>query len=124
MKPIKEFDAYVALCTLGMVCCMAFLAFAHSTLKKAKTAHTFREQDSAIQNQVHYSIKAEILKQLSTLKTQIVSTNLVRIPCTCGVCKPDQGIVVPEHVNSIGHDLKVEVSTSYYPIVSLPARKP
>ena len=55
-----------------------------------------------------------------SLYAQLVSTNLVRIPCTCGYCRPSEGIAVPEHINQIGYDLKVQVSTSYYPVVSLP----
>ena len=57
---------------------------------------------------------------LHPLYAQLVSTNLVRKPCTCGYCRPFEGIAVPEHLNQIGYDLKVEVSTSYYPVVSLP----
>ena len=57
---------------------------------------------------------------LHPLYAQLVSTNLVRIPCTCGYCRPSEGIAVPEHINQIGYDLKVEISTSYYPVVSLP----
>ena len=56
----------------------------------------------------------------TNLYTEIISTNLVSVPCPCGYCKPDQGIAVPEHINQIGFDLKVVVSTSYYPVVSLP----
>ena len=57
----------------------------------------------------------------SNLYTEIISTNLVSVPCPCGFCKPDQGIAVPEHINQIGYDLKVVVSTSYYPIVIRPS---
>ena len=54
-----------------------------------------------------------------SLYAQLVSTNLVRIPCACGYCRPSEGIVVPEHLNKIGYDLKVVVSTSYCPVVSI-----
>lgn len=57
----------------------------------------------------------------SNLYAEIISTNLVSVPCPCGFCKPDQGIAVPEHINQIGYDLKVVVSTSYYPIVIRPS---
>lgn len=57
---------------------------------------------------------------LHPLYAQFISTNLVSVPCSCGYCRPSEGIVVPEHIGAIGYDLKVVVSTSYYPIVSLP----
>ena len=47
----------------------------------------------------------------------LVSTNLVPQKCSCGVCDPSRNIAVPEHINSIGHDLRIEVSTNYLPIV-------
>ena len=34
----------------------------------------------------------------SNLYTEIISTNLVSVPCPCGYCKPDLGIAVPEHL--------------------------
>lgn len=66
--------------------------------------------------------KEQMMKKYdcTSLYAQLISTNLVRIPCTCGYCRPSEGIVVPEHLNQIGYDLKVEISTSYYPVVSLP----
>lgn len=50
----------------------------------------------------------------------LVSTNLVPQNCSCGFCDPSRGIAVPEHINSIGHDLRIEVSTNYLPVVYLP----
>ena len=49
-----------------------------------------------------------------------VTTNLVPIQCRCGYCDPKRGIRVPEHINQIGYDLAVQVSTSYFPVVMLP----
>ena len=48
----------------------------------------------------------------------LVSTNLVSQPCPCGFCDPSRNIAVPEHIGSIGHDLRLEVSTNYLPVVS------
>lgn len=48
----------------------------------------------------------------------LVQTNLVRQNCPCGFCDPSRGIVVPEHINQIGFDLAVQVSTNYLPIIS------
>lgn len=50
----------------------------------------------------------------------LITTNLVHRPCTCGFCRLSEGIVVPEHVNAIGFDTFVEVSTNYLPIVEHP----
>ena len=47
----------------------------------------------------------------------LVSTNLVPQNCSCGFCDPSRGIAVPEHINSIGHDLRIEVSTNYLPVL-------
>lgn len=47
----------------------------------------------------------------------LVTTNLVSQPCACGFCDPVRGIRVPEHVNQIGYDLKLQVSTNYLPVV-------
>lgn len=52
-----------------------------------------------------------------TLYAVLVSTNIVSQPCPCGFCDPSRNIAVPEHINSIGHDLRIEVSTNYLPIV-------
>ena len=54
------------------------------------------------------------------LYAQLISTNLVRIPCTCGYCRPSEGIAVPEHVNALGYDTVLQVSTNYLPIVRKP----
>ena len=66
---------------------------------------------------------AELRKELESITGNIyavhVSTNLVSVPCRCGYCDPSRGIRVPEHINQIGYDLKVVVSTSYYPVVIL-----
>lgn len=53
----------------------------------------------------------------------LVSTNLVPQNCSCGFCDPSRNIAVPEHINSIGHDLRYEISTNFLPIVSFPAYK-
>lgn len=49
----------------------------------------------------------------------LVSTNLVPQNCSCGTCDPSRGIAVPEHINAIGYDLRIEVSTNYLPIVTI-----
>lgn len=49
----------------------------------------------------------------------LISTNLVSQPCSCGFCDPSRNIAVPEHINSIGHDLRIVVSTNYLPIVTI-----
>ena len=65
----------------------------------------------------------ELRKELESIPGNIyavhISTNLVSTPCNCGYCRPSEGIRVPEHINQIGYDLKVVVSTSYYPVVIL-----
>ena len=57
-----------------------------------------------------------------TLYALLVTTNLVSQPCPCGYCHYDHtnGIarVVPEHINQIGYDLRLEVVTNYLPIIS------
>lgn len=58
--------------------------------------------------------------QSKRLYAQVISTNLVHVPCPCGFCRPSEGIAVPEHINQLGFDTKLVVSTSYYPIVILP----
>ena len=50
----------------------------------------------------------------------LITTNLTRRPCTCGFCDPSRSVAVPEHINSIGHDLTYSVSTQYLPIIYLP----
>lgn len=47
----------------------------------------------------------------------LISTNLVPQNCPCGFCDPSRGIAVPEHINQLGYDLRIEVSTNYLPIV-------
>ena len=47
----------------------------------------------------------------------LVSTNLVPQNCPCGFCDPSRNTAVPEHINSIGHDLRLEVSTNYLPVI-------
>ena len=54
---------------------------------------------------------------MTNLVAILIVTNLVRIACTCGYCHGN--IVVPEHVNSIGHDLKYVVSTNYLPVITV-----
>lgn len=49
----------------------------------------------------------------------LITTNIVSQPCNCGFCDNAHGIRVPEHINSIGHDLRIEVSTNYLPVVGL-----
>ena len=55
------------------------------------------------------------------LLAEIVSTNLVSVPCKCGFCRPNEGIRVPEHINQIGYDLEYQITTSRYPVVSNPS---
>lgn len=52
------------------------------------------------------------------LAAVLVTTNLVPQACKCGFCRPEEGIYVPEHIGSVGHDLRVEVTTNYLPIVT------
>ena len=65
----------------------------------------------------------ELRKELESISGNVyavqLSTNLVSVPCRCGYCDPSRGIRVPEHINQIGYDLQVVVSTSYYPVVIL-----
>lgn len=48
----------------------------------------------------------------------LVTTNLVPQNCSCGICDPSRNIAVPEHINSIGHDLRIEASTNYLPLIT------
>lgn len=50
--------------------------------------------------------------------TLLISTNLVYRNCPCGFCDPIRGTAVPEHINSIGHDLIYQVSTNYLPLIT------
>ena len=52
----------------------------------------------------------------------LVTTNLVSQPCPCGFCNPARGLRVPEHINQIGYDLRIEISTNYLPIIFLPKK--
>lgn len=58
------------------------------------------------------------------LLAEVVTTNLVSVPCNCGFCRPNEGIRVPEHINQIGYDLEYQVTTSRYPVVSNPSKRP
>lgn len=49
-----------------------------------------------------------------------ITTNLVHRPCSCGFCRPSEGIAVPEHINALGFDTFVEVSTNFLQIVKTP----
>lgn len=60
---------------------------------------------------------------MTNLVAILITTNIVRVACTCGFCNANTGVVVPEHVNSIGHDLQVVVSTNYLPVVELKGNK-
>lgn len=55
-----------------------------------------------------------------TLAAMLITTNLVHRPCSCGFCRPSEGIAVPEHINALGFDTFVEVSTNFLPIVKTP----
>lgn len=57
------------------------------------------------------------------LAAMLVSTNLVHRPCPCGFCRPSEGISVPEHINALGYDIVMQVSTNYLPIVISPHSK-
>ena len=50
----------------------------------------------------------------------LITTNLTRRPCPCGFCDPSRSIAVPEHINSLGHDLVYSVSTQFLPVIYLP----
>ena len=54
------------------------------------------------------------------LAAMLVSTNLVHRPCPCGFCRPSEGISVPEHINALGYDTVMQVSTNYLPVVIYP----
>lgn len=58
------------------------------------------------------------------LLVEVVTTNLVSVPCKCGYCRPNEGIRVPEHINQIGYDLEYQITTSRYPVVSNPSIRP
>ena len=58
------------------------------------------------------------------LLVEVVTTNLVSVPCKCGYCRPNEGIRVPEHINQIGYDLEYQITTSRYPVVSSPSIRP
>lgn len=60
------------------------------------------------------------VKEERNLYAMLVTTNIVSQPCDCGWCRPEQGIRVPEHIGVIGYDLRIEVSTNYLPVVTLP----
>ena len=47
----------------------------------------------------------------------LVTTNVIPQDCPCGFCDPSQGITVPEHINRIGYDLRIEIVTNYLHIV-------
>jgi len=53
---------------------------------------------------------------MTNLVAILVVTNLVRVSCPCGYCH--HSIVVPEHVNRLGYDLRLVVTTNYLPVVS------
>lgn len=55
-----------------------------------------------------------------TLAAMLITTNLIHRPCPCGFCRPSEGIAVPEHINALGFDTFVEVSTNFLPIVKTP----
>ena len=57
---------------------------------------------------------------LEPLAAMLITTNLVHRPCQCGFCRPSEGIAVLEHINAIGFDTFVEVSTNFLPIVKTP----
>lgn len=54
----------------------------------------------------------------TTYAAVLVSTNILSHPCPCGFCK--DGVVIPEHINQIGYDLYISITTNYLPIVELP----
>lgn len=55
-----------------------------------------------------------------TPAAMLITTNLVHRLCPCGFCRPSEGIAVPEHINALGFDTFVEVSTNFLPIVKTP----
>lgn len=58
---------------------------------------------------------------MTNLVAILIVTNLVRVACPCGWCT--NGVVIPEHVNRIGYDLRYEVTTNYLPIVQKEVKK-
>ena len=93
---------------------IALTAFALSTFSVILSCRTARQQIQLFNSATDYP---DFL--LSHSYAVLVSTNLVPQNCSCGVCDPSRNIAVPEHINSIGHDLRIEVSTNYLPIVSI-----
>ena len=53
----------------------------------------------------------------------LITTNLTRRPCPCGFCDPSRSVAVPEHINSIGHDLTYSVTTQFLPVIYLQETK-
>ena len=98
---------FCILVTYYLVGCAAHLYFKRNYNHRTATIHTAQTIDSP------YTPSPA----LSNLFAVIVSTNLVRVPCTCGYCRPSEGIAVPEHVNALGYDTVLQVSTNYLPIV-------
>lgn len=81
-------------------------------------------------NRIGYDLKLEVVtNQIPVLKHEtmaqeedeyeyaamLITTNLVQQQCKCGFCH--DGIVILEHMNQVGYDLRVEVVTNYLPIV-------
>ena len=93
---------------------IALTAFALSAFSVMLATKTAKQQICLYNNATDYPDHL-----LAHSYAVLVSTNLVSQPCTCGFCRPEQGIRVPEHINQVGYDLRIEVSTNYLPIVTL-----
>lgn len=99
----------------GIICCMilgmiAVLSLATLTVNFADNRkHAALEQLAPAISHAHEHYAA-----------MLVTTNLVSVPCTCGYCRPAEGVRIPEHIGVVGYDLKVVVSTQYLPIVIRP----
>ena len=56
------------------------------------------------------------------LLVEVVTTNLVSVPCKCGYCRPEEGIRVPEHINQLGYDLELRIETNYLHVIHMSDR--
>ena len=81
------------------------------------------QEIAALQSRIR-AIENVISNSNDYLLVEVVTTNLVSVPCKCGFCRPNEGIRVPEHINQIGYDLEYQITTSRYPVVSNPSIRP
>lgn len=58
---------------------------------------------------------------MTNLVALLIVTNLVSVQCKCGFC--NGYVVVPEHMNRVGYDLKEVVVTNRIPVVVMEVKK-